>query len=112
VLQALEALERQVRRWPDLPKPERELESRPAADTAYHALAASLLLADGQRLREQAEDCRKLLVGVLYARRWLRPAPPGAPAFALAELGWLDALADWEPVPATALPARDGPPAS
>ena len=51
VLQALEAVEQQVRRWPDLPKPERELEARPAADTVYHILAASLLLADGQTLR-------------------------------------------------------------
>ncbi len=105
VLQTVEVLERQVRRWPDVAKPERELEARPAADTAYHVLAASLLLADGQALREQADDCRKLLAGVLYARRWLRPGPPNAPAFALSDLAWLDALADWEPVPPSALPA-------
>jgi alkylation response protein AidB-like acyl-CoA dehydrogenase len=109
VLQALEAVEQQVRRWPDLPKPERELEARPVADTIYHVLAASLLFADGQTLREQADDCRKLLVAVLYARRWLRAHAPSAPVFPLRELGWLDALVDWEPVPASALPSREGP---
>jgi alkylation response protein AidB-like acyl-CoA dehydrogenase len=112
VLQTLEAVEREVGRWPDLPKPERELQARPVADTLYHLLAASLLLGDGQTLREQTGDCRTLLVAILYVRRWLRPQAPQAPLFPLADLGWLDALLDWNPVPASALPPREGPAAS
>jgi hypothetical protein len=91
--------------WPRLPKPERELDARPVADALYHALAASLLLAEGQALRERSGDCRKLLAALLYVRRWLRPPPPLAPLFPPEALGWLDALADWTPVPAEALAA-------
>ena len=48
-------------------------------------------------------------MAILYARRWLRPGAPNAPAFSLRDLAWLDAMADWEPVPASALPPREGP---
>ena len=89
--------------WPGLPKPERELDARPVADALYHGLAASLLLAEGQRLREHSGDCRKLLAALLYVRRWLRPPTSLAPVFPPEALGWLDALADWSPVPAEAL---------
>jgi hypothetical protein len=101
---ALEAAERQVAGWPAAPAPDRDLGARPVADALYHVLASSLLFAEGQALREQADDCRKLLVAVLYARRWLAPPPGATPLFAAAELDWLPALIDWTPVPASALP--------
>ena len=85
------------------PHPDRELDARPVADTLYHALAASLLLAEGQQLRERTGDCRKLLAALLYIRRWLRPPAPPAPLLPPEALPWLDALADWTPVPAEAL---------
>jgi alkylation response protein AidB-like acyl-CoA dehydrogenase len=110
VLQALEAVEQQVARWPNASKPERDLESRPVADTLYHLLASSLLFAEGQTLREQSDDCRKLLVAILYARRWLRPPDTAnVPPFSAGELDWVPSLVDWDPVPAAALPAA--PPA-
>ncbi len=91
--------------WPALGAAEREAEARPVAETLYHALAASLLLAEGLARREQADDAHKLLVGALYVRRWLRPAPPPAPPLPPRALAWLDALIDWTPVPVEALAA-------
>jgi alkylation response protein AidB-like acyl-CoA dehydrogenase len=107
VVQALESVEQQIARWPDAAKPTRDLEARPVADTLYHVLASSLLFAEGQRLREQADDCRKLLVAILYARRWLRPTPSNAPPFTVEELDWLPSLVDWERVPPSTLPPRE-----
>jgi alkylation response protein AidB-like acyl-CoA dehydrogenase len=89
--------------WPAGSRAERELDARPVADALYHALAASLLLAEGQQLRERTGDCRKLLAALLYVRRWLRPPAPLAPLFPPEALPWLDALADWTPVPPEAL---------
>ncbi len=103
VLQALEAWKRRVEAWSRLAPEESEIEARPAADTLYHLLAASLLLGEGQALREQTGDCRKLLVAAFYVRRWLEPREPGAPLFAARDLQWLDALVEWTPVPDTAL---------
>jgi alkylation response protein AidB-like acyl-CoA dehydrogenase len=89
--------------WPALGRPEREVEARPVADVLYHTLAASLLLAEGQILLEQRDDFRKFLVAALYIRRWLAPPAPPAPVFSPRALAWLEALADWTPVPAEAL---------
>lgn len=97
-----------VAEWPALPPPERELGARPVADALYHVLAASLLLAEGQALRERRDDWRKFLVAALYVRRWLRPPAPPAVPLPLPALGWLDALAEWTPVPAEALAALGG----
>lgn len=94
-----------VDRWSVLARPEREVEARPVADALYHTLAASLLLAEGQILYQQREDCRKFLVAALYIRRWLRPPAPPAPLFPPPALAWLEALVDWTPVPAEALSA-------
>jgi acyl-CoA dehydrogenase len=102
---ALAELARTIEGWPALPRAERELGARPVADALYHVLAASLLLAEGQTLRERRDDCRKLLAGALYARRWLRPPAPPAPLFTARSLAWLDALIDWTAVPADALAA-------
>jgi acyl-CoA dehydrogenase len=108
VVQTLETVAQQIARWPSASKPERDLESRPAADTLYHVLASSLLFADGQTLREQTDDCRKLLVAILYARRWLTAGPSSAPLFSAAELDWLPSIVDWAPVPPSALPPAPG----
>jgi alkylation response protein AidB-like acyl-CoA dehydrogenase len=89
--------------WPGLPRPDREIDARPVADTLYHVLAASLLLAEGQRLRDRRGDCRKLLAALLYVRRWLRPPAPPAPLLPAEALPWLEALADWTPVGPEAL---------
>jgi acyl-CoA dehydrogenase len=89
--------------WPALPAFERDLGARPVADTFYHLLAAALLLAEGQALRDRTGDVRKFLAAALYIRKWLRPTAPGQPVFTARHLGWLDALADWIPVPAEAL---------
>jgi alkylation response protein AidB-like acyl-CoA dehydrogenase len=100
---ALADVARMVEAWPALAKPERELEARPVADLLYHALAASLLLAEGQALRERRDDFRKFVAAALYVRKWLRPPAPPAPLFSPRALGWLEALTDWTPVPAAAL---------
>ena len=63
----------------------------------------ALLLEEGQTLRAERGDFRKLLVAALYARRWLAPAPPGAPPFAWRALERLESLVDWRPVGADAL---------
>jgi acyl-CoA dehydrogenase len=96
-------LARTIEGWPVVARAERELDARPVADTLYHVLATSLLLAEGQTLRERRDDHRKLLAAALYARRWLRPPAPPAALFSARSLEWLEALADWTPVPAEAL---------
>ncbi|HET7875803.1 MAG TPA: acyl-CoA dehydrogenase family protein [Methylomirabilota bacterium] len=108
VLQTLAEAERQVPRWAGLGRNERELGARPVADALYHVLAASLLLAEGQTLLERRGDFHKFAVGALYARRWLSPQPPHTPVFTARHLRWLDALTDWQPVPAEAVPAPNG----
>jgi alkylation response protein AidB-like acyl-CoA dehydrogenase len=97
------ALARRTAAWSGLDRAERELEARPVADALYHLVAASLLLREGQRLRDQTGSCRKFLVAALYLRRWLRPVTPGAPVFTPHQLARLEALVDWTDVPATAL---------
>jgi acyl-CoA dehydrogenase len=99
----LAAVEREVAAWPARDAEARELRARPVADALYHALAASLLLAEGQRLRERDGSFRKLLVAELYVERWLRPPAPLAGPLPAGALAWLDALVDWTPVPAAAL---------
>jgi acyl-CoA dehydrogenase len=98
VAEHLDAICARAAAWPDLPPAERDLEARPAAEALYHVLAASLLLAEGQLLLERADSARKLLVGALYARRWLVPPVPGAPPYPAPVLELLDALAGWEPL--------------
>jgi alkylation response protein AidB-like acyl-CoA dehydrogenase len=100
----LERVARETAAWPGRGGPERELQARAVADTLYHVLAASLLLAEGQRLlQRERRDCRKLLVGALYARRWLRPPAPPASWVSWRALEWLPSIVDWTPVPAGAL---------
>jgi alkylation response protein AidB-like acyl-CoA dehydrogenase len=89
--------------WPAQSAAQRELGARPVADMLYHLLAAALLLAEGQILRERSGDFHKLLVAALYVRKWLQPTAPGRPLFSTQHLEWLEALADWTPVPAAAL---------
>ena len=99
----LEAVSRQAAGWAALPAAERELGARPVADTLYHLLAGSLLLAEGQLLREQGGGYRKLLAAGLYLKRWLEPRGPAAPPFTARQVEWLDALAEWRPIEAAAL---------
>jgi acyl-CoA dehydrogenase len=106
VVQAVEALKRRIDVWAELSREEQELEAKPAADLLYHLLAASLLLHEGQTLRDGAHDFRKLLVGALYVQRWLLPRDLHTPPFAARDLGWLDALIAWTPVPKLALGSR------
>ena len=107
-LDGLEAVRRRVAGWPALPAAERELEARPLADTLYHLLAASLLLSEGQALLEARGDAHTLFTAALYLKRWLAPRDPTTPAFGVREIEWLDALADWTPVPLAALEAVPG----
>jgi len=106
VVQAGEVLKRRIDGWAALSRPEQELEAKPAADLLYHLLAASLLLHEGQTLREGAQDFRKLLVGALYVQRWIASRDPSGPPFSARDLGWLDALIAWAPVSRTALGSR------
>ncbi|HEV2054863.1 MAG TPA: acyl-CoA dehydrogenase family protein [Methylomirabilota bacterium] len=106
VVQAVEALKRRIDVWAALSPEEQELEAKPVADLLYHLLAASLLLHEGQTLRERSQDFHKLLVGALYVQRWLAARDLHAPPFAARDLGWLDALIAWTPVPKTALSSR------
>ena len=53
-------------------------------------------------LRERSGDGRKLLIGALYARKWLRRDTSLLPWSVLERL---DALIDWTPVPMGALTA-------
>jgi alkylation response protein AidB-like acyl-CoA dehydrogenase len=102
---ALAAVEREAGRWTaDAEAASRELAARPAADLLYHAVAASLLLGEGQALADARGDHRKFAAAALYTRRWLRARTPLEAAFGARHLAMLDALADWTPVDrATAL---------
>jgi alkylation response protein AidB-like acyl-CoA dehydrogenase len=99
----LEAVTRQAAGWAGQPAAERELAARPVADTLYHVLAGSLLLAEGQLLREQGRGYRKLLAAGLYLKRWLEPRGPASPPFGARQIEWLDPLAAWRPIDAAAL---------
>jgi hypothetical protein len=99
----LEAVTRQTTGWAAQPAGERELGARPVADALYHLLAGSLLLAEGQLLREQGRGHRKLLVAGLYLKRWLEPRGPASPLFTARQIEWLDPLAEWRPIEAAAL---------
>jgi acyl-CoA dehydrogenase len=103
VVQAIESLKRRMDGWAALSREEAELEAKPAADLLYHLLAASLLLHEGQVLRERSQDFRKLLVGALYVQRWLAPRDRHGPPFGPRDLGWLDSMIGWTPIPAAAL---------
>ena len=100
---SLEAVTRQVATWAGGSAAERELAARPVADTLYHLLAGSLLLAEGQLLREQGGSYRKLLAAGLYLKRWLEPRSPASPPFTARQIEWLEPLADWRPIAAAAL---------
>jgi hypothetical protein len=99
----LEVVTRQAADWTAQSAAERELGARPVADTLYHLLAGSLLLAEGQLLREQVGSYRKLLAAGLYLKRWLEPRGPASPPFSARQIEWLDSLAEWRPIAATAL---------
>ena len=103
VKENLEAVTRQAAGWAAQPAAERELAARPVADTLYHLLAGSLLLAEGQLMREQGRGYRKLLAAGLYLKRWLEPRGPASPPFSARQVEWLDALAEWRPIDAPAL---------
>ena len=103
VVQAVESLRRRLDGWRGLSREEAELEAKPVADLLYHLLAASLLLHEGQTLRDRAQDFRKLLVGALYVQRWLQSRDPHAPPFSARDLGWLDSMISWAVIPASAL---------
>ena len=103
VLQSVESTRRRIDGWALLAREEAELEAKPAADQLYHLLAASLLLHEGQVLRDRVQDFRKLFVGALYVQRWLQPRDSSAPAFSARDLGWLDAIVAWSGLPASAL---------
>ncbi len=100
---AADAARRRVAGWASLAREEQELEARPVADILYHLLAASLLLAQGQARQDATGDAHWLLSGALYLRRWLVSREAGAPPFGAREIAWLDALADFQPIPPTAL---------
>ena len=103
VVQAVESLRRRLDGWGALSREEAELEAKPVADLLYHLLAASLLLHEGQTLRDRARDFRKLLVGALYVQRWLQSRDPHAPPFSARDLAWLDSAISWAAIPASAL---------
>ncbi|HJU87687.1 MAG TPA: acyl-CoA dehydrogenase family protein, partial [Gemmatimonadota bacterium] len=92
----------QVHGWAALAPHDRERAARPVAETLYHAVVTSLLLGEGEVLRERSGDGRKLLIGALYARKWLRRDTSLLPWSVLERL---DALIDWTPVPMGALTA-------
>jgi alkylation response protein AidB-like acyl-CoA dehydrogenase len=100
---AVDAIDRQLAAWPVLDQPERELRARPLADALYHVLAASLLLSEGQLLHARRGDFRKFLAAALYVRKWIRPPHAHEPVFTTRQVKWLEALADWTPVPPQAL---------
>jgi len=78
----------------NLPETDRELAARPGADLLYHALASSLLLAEGQILHDRSHDYRKLVDAALYIGRWLRQTAHGGSAFSGRHLTLFDAIAD------------------
>jgi hypothetical protein len=73
------------------------------ADTLYHLLAGSLLLAEGQGLREQGHGFRKLLSAGLYLKRWLEPRGSASPPFTARQVEWLEPLAGWRAIEESAL---------
>jgi hypothetical protein len=77
--------------------------ARPVADTLYHLLAGSLLLAEGQALREQGQGFRNLLSAGLYLKRWLEPRGPASPPFTARQVEWLEPLAEWRSIEESAL---------
>jgi alkylation response protein AidB-like acyl-CoA dehydrogenase len=98
---ALDDVTRQAQAWPSLPDHDRARAARPVAEALYHAVAASLLLAEGEILRRaRGGDGHKLLTGALYVRRWLRRETALLPWPVLEQL---DALVDWTPVPVDTL---------
>jgi len=99
----LETVARQTAGWAAQPAADRELAARPVADTLYHLLAGSLLLAEGQLLREQGGGYRKLLAAGLYLKRWLEPRGSASPPFGARQVEWLEPLAEWRPIGAAAL---------
>jgi acyl-CoA dehydrogenase len=103
---ALGGVERRAAGWPGMAPDAREVEARPVAETLYHVLATALLLEEGEALRAQRQDHRKLLVAALYARRWLTPAVPGTPPYSARALESLERLVDWRPIAADALAAE------
>jgi hypothetical protein len=105
----LDEVFRRVEAWHGLAGTDRELEARPVADMLYHLLAGSLLLGEGQHLRNGRASFRKFLVAALYLSRWLGPSARSAPPFSSRALAWLDALVDWEPIGAEALSAVPPP---
>ena len=54
-------------------------------------------------------ELRKLLVAALYLQRWLGPRRRRAPPFTARQIDWLDALADWRPVPLPRSPTSTEP---
>jgi alkylation response protein AidB-like acyl-CoA dehydrogenase len=100
---ALADVQQRAAAWPARDTADRELDARATAETLYHVLATALLLEEGQTLRQQRGDFRKLLVATLYARRWLAPSAPGVPPFSSRTLAHLERLVDWHPVAADAL---------
>ena len=98
----LDDVARQAGAWPGQAPHDRERAARPVTEALYHALATALLLAEGETLRERDGDARKLLIGALYARKWLRRDTTLLPWGVLERL---DALVDWTPVPLDALTA-------
>jgi len=107
---ALERVARETAAWPRREGPERDLQARAVGDTLYHVLAASLLLAEGQRLlQRERPDFRKLLVAALYARRWLRPPALPASWVSWPALEWLPSIVDWTAMPAEALQTVPSP---
>jgi alkylation response protein AidB-like acyl-CoA dehydrogenase len=104
----LAAVEHQAAAWPALAAEARELQARPAADALYHALAAGLLLAEGQVRLDRAADGRKMAAAALYIRRWLRPRAAWDPVFTAAQLALTGSLADWRPVAPESLAGLDG----
>ena len=102
---ALADVEQRAAAWSRLEQSERQLDARVSAETLYHVLATALLLEEGQTLRRQRGDYRKLLVATLYARRWLTAAAPGAPPFSWRALSLLERIIDWQPIAADALAA-------
>ncbi|HEY7651559.1 MAG TPA: acyl-CoA dehydrogenase family protein, partial [Methylomirabilota bacterium] len=99
----LESVAGQAAGWATQPAAERELQARPVADTLYHLLAGSLLLAEGQLLREQGSGYRKLLAAGLYLERWLEPRGPASPPFTARQIDWLEAMAEWRTIDVSSL---------
>ena len=100
---ALADVRQRAAAWPGYEAPARELEARTAAETLYHVLATALLLEEGQTLRAQRGDFRKLFVATVYARRWLTPVTPGVPPYPWSVLDRLERLVDWRPIAAEAI---------